>query len=159
DDFGLQPSKFRLAEILAVLPENQPVPPAPAQVREMLEKLAGIYEGLRVGKFEVGNLSMTTPQATAKLNAVKYDQGEFVLEGLVAPLPQGQFKMERFALKAPSPANLFRWAAQYSDPLRKPPPEKALGLFSVLAGAEVRGISAPYKSTKKLITIDTLSLD
>jgi hypothetical protein len=159
EDIGVQPSKFRLAELLAALPADQSAPPTPAQAREMMEKLAGVYEGMRVGKIALGNLSMTTPQGTASLNAVKYDRGEFALEGLDAPLPQGQFKMERFALKAVSPTNLMRWAALYSDPLRRPSPDKALGLFGVVAGVEVKGISAPYKTTNKLVAIDRLSLD
>jgi hypothetical protein len=34
-----------------------------------------------------------------------------------------------------------------------------LGLFGVLSGAEIKGVTAPFKTTKKLVTIDTVSLD
>ena len=159
DDIALQPSKFRPAEILALLPKDQSAAPTPAQAREMMEKLAGFYEGMRVGKVEVGHLSVGTPQGTARLNAIRYAQGEFALEGLDAPSPQGQFKMERFALKSFSAANLMRWASQFSNPAQRPSPDQMLGLFRVLEGAELKGIAAPYKNTKKLVTIDTLSLD
>ena len=159
DDIALRPSKFRLAEILALLPKDQSTPPTPAQAREALETFAGIYEGLRVGKVEIGNSSVDTPQGIAKLNAIRYDQGEIALEGLDAPSPQGQVRMERFALKSFSLVSLMRWAAQYTDPLQRPSPDKALGLFRVLAGVEAKGISAPYKNTKKFVTIDKLSLD
>jgi hypothetical protein len=159
DDIGMQPSKYRLAEMLALLPKDPSAPPTPAQAREMIEKLAGIYEGVRVGKIEVSNLSMGLPQGTAKLNAIRYQQGEFSLEGLDAPAPQGQFKMERFALKSFSAANLMRWAASLAKPGQAPSPDQMLGLFRVLEGAEIKGVVSPFKNTRKLVTIDTLSLN
>ena len=159
EDIGYQPSKFRPGELLALLPKDVSTPLTPAQTRELMEKIANIYEGLRVGKAEISNLSATTPQGTAKLNAIKYSQGEVALEGLDAPAPQGQFKMERFALKSFSLPSLFRWTARIATPGRAPSPDQLLGLFGVLAGAEIKGVVAPFKNTKKLVTIDTVSLD
>lgn len=159
DDIGVQPSKFRMAEMLAVLPKDRSTPPTPAQAREMMEKLAGLYEGLRIGKAEIGKTSITTPQGTGSINAVRYRDGEFSVEGVDAPTPQGQFKMERFALKSFSVPNLMRWAAGLTKPGRAPLPDQMLGLFGVLAGAEIKGVIAPFKTTKKLVTIDALSLD
>ncbi|WP_027517571.1 hypothetical protein [Bradyrhizobium sp. WSM1417] len=158
-DIAVQPSKFRPAEILALLPPDNSVPPTPAQSREIMEKLAGFYEGLRVGKIEIGTMSMTTPQGTPRLRAIRYQEGEFALEGLDTPTPQGQIKMERFALKSLSIANLMRWAASLTHPGQPPSPAQMLGLFGVLASAEIKGVTAPFKTTKKLVTIDTLSLD
>lgn len=102
---------------------------------------------------------MGTPQGAAKLNAIRYSQGELALEGLDTPTPQGQFKMERFALKSFNVPNLMRWAAGLTTPGRAPSPDQMLRLFRVLSGAEVKGVAAPYRNTKKLVTIDTLSLD
>lgn len=124
-----------------------------------MEKVANLYEGARVGKVTITDLSMDTPQGAAKLNVIRYSQGELALEGLDAPTPQGQFKMERFALKSFSVPNLMRWAAGLITPGRAPSPDQMLGLFGVLAGAEIKGVVAPFKTTKKLVTIDTLSLD
>ena len=67
--------------------------------------------------------------------------------------------MERFALKSFNVANLLHWAAGLTNPGQPPSPDQVLGLFRVLAGAEIKGVVAPYKNTKKLVTIDTLSLD
>ncbi|WFU44767.1 hypothetical protein QA640_21300 [Bradyrhizobium sp. CB82] len=159
EDLGFQPSKFRPADFLALLPKDPSSPPPPAQAREMMEKVAAMYEGLRLGKAEIRNISIGTPQGTARLNAIRYTQGEFAFEGLDAPAPQGQFKMERFALKSFSMASLVRWAANVANPGRPPSPDQMLGLFRVLEGAEVKGVAAPYKNTRKLVTIDTLSLD
>jgi hypothetical protein len=159
EDIAVQPSKFRLAEIFAALPRDQSAPPTPAQARELLEKLAGGYEGLRIGKAEIGKMSVGTPQGTATVNAIRYRDGEFAVEGVDTPSPQGHFKMERFALKSFSVTSLIRWAAGLATPGRAPAPDHMLGLFGVLAGAEIKGVTAPFKTTKKLVMIDTLSLD
>ena len=158
-DIAVQPSKFRPAEIVALLSTDRSAVPTPAQSREIMEKVAGFYEGIRVGKIEIGTMSMTTPQGTPRLRAIRYQEGELALEGLDAPTPQGQFKMERFALKSFSVANLLHWAASLTNPGQRPSPDQMLGLFRVLAGAEIKGVVAPYKNTKKLVTIDTISLN
>ncbi|MBR1128922.1 hypothetical protein [Bradyrhizobium iriomotense] len=160
DEIALQPSKFRIADVLAALPaSDRSSLPTPAQSREMMEKLAGLYEGIRVGRIEIGGLSMTTPQGSPKLKAIRYQQGEFALEGLDAPTPQGQLKMDRFALKSFSVANLLRWAAGLTNPGQAPSPDQMLGLFRVLEGAEIKGVVSPYKTTRQLVTIDTISLN
>ncbi|MET4175745.1 hypothetical protein ABIB99_006861 [Bradyrhizobium sp. LA6.1] len=159
EDIAVQPSKFRLADVLAALPQDQSAPQTPAQARELLEKLAGVYEGVRIGKAEMGKTSIGTPQGTAKINAVRYREGEFAVEGVDTPSPQGQFKMERFALKSFSITNLMRWAAGLSNPGQAPSPDQMLGLFRVLEGAEIKGVVSPYKNTRQLITIDTISLN
>ncbi|UPK23497.1 hypothetical protein [Bradyrhizobium sp. 195] len=159
EDIAVQPSKFRPAEIVALMPTDRSVVPTAAQSREMMEKLAGFYEGFRIGKIEIGKTSMGTPQGTARINAVKYREGEFAVEGVDTPSPQGQFKMERFALKSFSAANLMRWATGLSSHGQPPSPDQMLGLFRVLEGAEVKGVVAPYKTTRQFVTIDTLSLN
>lgn len=159
EDIDVQPSKFRLAELVGALPQDQHAVPTPAQSREMLEKVAGVYEGFRIGKAEVGKISVGTPQGTGKVNAIRYREGEFAIEGVDTPAPQGQFKMERFALKSFSAVNLMRWAAGSSNPGQTPSPEQMLGLFRVLEGAEIKGVVSPYKSTRQLLTIDTISLN
>lgn len=159
EDIAVQPSKFRLADVLAALPQDQSAPQTPAQARELLEKLAGVYEGVRIGKAEMGKTSIGTPQGTAKINAVRYREGEFAVEGVDTPSPQGQFKMERFALKSFSITNLMRWAAGLSNPGQAPSPDQMLGLFRVLEGAEIKGVVSPFKNTRQLVTIDTISLN
>jgi hypothetical protein len=154
-----QPSKFRPGELLALLPKDPSAPQTPAQTREMMEKVANLYEGVRVGKAAITDSSFNMPQGAAKLNAIKYSQNEFTLEGLDVPTPQGQFKMERFALKSFSAANLMRWAANLAKPGQAPSPDQMLGLFRVPEGAEIKGVVSPYKNTRKLVTIDTLSLN
>ncbi|AMA57850.1 hypothetical protein [Bradyrhizobium sp. CCGE-LA001] len=159
EDIAVQPSKFRPADILALMPTDRSIVPTAAQSREMMEKVAGFYEGLRIGRIEIGKTSMGTPQGTARINAVRYREGEFAVEGVDTPSPQGQFKMERFALKSFSAANLMRWAAGLGAQGKVPSPDQMLGLFRVLEGAEIKGVVAPYKSARQFVTIDTLSLN
>ncbi|MDH2340830.1 hypothetical protein [Bradyrhizobium sp. SSUT77] len=160
DDIAIQPSRFRLAEILAVLPAtDRSSAPTPAQSREMMEKLAGFYEGLRIGKIDIRNLSIGTPQTETKLAAIRYSQDEFALEGLDMPATQGRLKTERFALKSFRAASLIRWALQFSNPASRPTAEQVVGVFRVLEGVEIKGMLAPYPRSKKVATIDTLSLN
>jgi hypothetical protein len=159
EDIEIRPSKFRAADIMMLVPADRSTPPSLAQSREMIEKVADVFEGLRIGKAEIGKQSVETPQGTARLNAVKYDQNEFAFEGLDAPTPQGQIRMERFALKSLSLTNLLRWAASLGNPGQAPSPDRMLGLFHVLEGAEIKGVVAPYKNTRQLVTIDTISLN
>ncbi|MVT52277.1 hypothetical protein GPL17_17480 [Bradyrhizobium yuanmingense] len=159
EDIDVQPSKFRLDERFDALSQLQSAVPTPAQSREMLEKIAGIYEGVRIGKAEITKISIGTPQGTAKINGIRYREGDFAVEGVETPTPQGQFKMDRFALKSFSAATLMRLGAGLSNPGQTPSSEQMLGLFRVLEGAEIKGVVFPYKNTRQLVTIDTISLN
>ncbi|PJG52542.1 hypothetical protein CVM73_25620 [Bradyrhizobium forestalis] len=158
DDIAIRPSKFRPAEIIALVPADGSIP-TPAQSRDMIEKVADFFEGFQIGKAEIGKQTVETPQGTGRLNAVKYDQDKIALEGLDMPMPQGQLKMERFALKSFSAASLMRWAAGLRTPGQPPSPDQMLGLFRVLEGAEIKGVVSPYKNTRQVVTIDTISLN
>ena len=48
--------------------------------------MAGVYEGFRIGKAEIGKTSVGTPQGTGSVNAVRYSDGEFAVEGVDMPL-------------------------------------------------------------------------
>ncbi|MDH6262519.1 hypothetical protein [Bradyrhizobium sp. BR13661] len=159
NDIAVQPSKLQLIDIRALMKDHS-TPPTPTETPQALEQFAVLFEGVRVGEVGVGKVSVSTPQGTANLNAIRYANGEIALEGLDAPSPQGQVRMERFALKSFSVPSLMRWAADLAKNVGRPPsPDQMLGLFGVLAGAEIKGVTAPFKNTKKLLTIDTLSLD
>lgn len=158
DDIAIRPSKFRPAEIIALVPADGAIP-TPAQSRDMIARVADFFEGFQIGKVEIGKQTVETPQGTGRLSAVKYGQDKVALEGLDMPLPQGQLKIERFALKSFSAANLMRWAASLQTSGQPPSPDQMLGLFRVLEGAEIKGVVAPYKNTRQLFTVDTISLN
>ncbi|MES1147612.1 MAG: hypothetical protein ABUL53_00350, partial [Bradyrhizobium guangdongense] len=88
-------------------------------------------------QISTGTYVVTSTQGVGRLRAIKYGEGELALEGLDAPSPQGQVKMERFAVKSFSTGNLMRWAAQFANLTQTPTPDQVLGLFRVLEGAEI----------------------
>jgi hypothetical protein len=165
DDIGLRPSKLQFPQLTAFIASAPPPEstPTPAQTRDVLEKMAGLYEGLRVGNAEMRGLAMEMPEGTLKLAAIRFNLedgkiGEFALEGLDTSSPKGLFKVGRFALKSLDVANLLRMSAQFSNAAQKPSPDQLMGLFLLLEGAEVKGVVAPYKNSDKLVNIDTFNL-
>lgn len=164
DDVGVRPSRMQLLPLLAMLPAAGAEPPTPAQARELIEKIAGIYEGIRIGKAEMKGLAVETPQGSAKLATLRFNLengkvGEFAFEGFDARSPNGPVKVDRFVLKSVDIAGLLRMAAQFSNPAQKPSPDQFFGLIPLIAGAEVKGLVAPYKNTGKPVNIDLVSLD
>lgn len=164
DDVGVRPSRLQLPALLAMMPPAGSAAPTPAQTRDMMEKAAGIYEGIRIGNGEIRGLSAETPQGPFKISAIRYNLengkvGEFAFEGLDTRSPKGPVKIGRFALKSLDIANLLRMTALFSNPAQPPSPDQALGLLRLLEGAEVKGLVAPYKETNKSVNIDTFDVN
>ncbi len=147
-----------------MIPPAGAAPPTPAQARELMEKVATLYEGIHIGNAEMRGLSVETPQGPLKLAAMRFNLengkiGELAFEGLDTRAPKGPVKVGRFALKSLDIANLMRLAAQFANPAQRPAPDQALAAIALLEGAEVKGVVAPYKNTDKQVNVDTLSLD
>ena len=166
DDVGLRPSKLQFPQLMAIIESVRPfgAKPTPVQTGDMLEKIAGIYEGLHVGNAEMRGLAMESPQGPLKLAAMRFNLengkiGEFALEGLDGRSPQGPVKVGRFALKSLDVANLMRMSSQFSNPAQKPSPDQVLGLFLLLEGAEIKNVIAPYKDSTAQVNIEDLSLN
>lgn len=162
DDVRINPSRMQLPALLAMIPQPGSPPPSPAQARELLEKIAGLYSGAAIGNAEMHGLSVETPQGPLKLSSMRFNFeqgkiGELAIEGLDARVPNGPFKVGSFALKSFDVANLIRLSAQFA--LQKPSPEQALALFPLIEGVEVKGVTSPYKATGKSVNIDVFSLD
>ena len=122
DEIGIKPSKLQFAQILAIVEATPPpgTTPTNAQTRDLLEKAAGLYEGIFIGGAEVRGLSMDTPEGPVSLAAIrlgKLENGklaEFAIEGLEARSPQGPVKVGRFALTSLDIGKLVRTSAQFS---------------------------------------------
>ena len=71
DDVGLNPSRMQLPKLMAMIPQASAAPPTPAQAREMLETVAGLYEGIRIGNTEMRGLSIETPDGPLKLSSAQ----------------------------------------------------------------------------------------
>ena len=104
---------------------------------QWLEKVAGLYQGIRVGNAEMRGLSMQTPQGPIKLATIRFNFeggkiGELAFEGLDARAPKGPVKLERFALKSLDISGLMHMAAQFAG--QKPSPDQALLIHVSPAG-------------------------
>jgi hypothetical protein len=162
DDVGIKPSRLQLPALLAMMPPAGAAPPTPAQARDMMEKVAGLYDGIRVGNAEIRDFSMQTPQGPIKLSTMRFNFeggkiGELAFEGFDTRADKGPVKLERFALKSLDISGLMRMGAQFAG--QKPSPDQALTLLPLIEGAEVKGFVAPYKNTNKPINIDTINLN
>jgi len=162
DEVGMRPSKLQLPALLASA-TAQATPPSPAQMHDLMEKVASLYEGLSIKNAEMRGLSITTPEGPLKLASMRADlqdgKANLTVEGLDGKSPQGPIKLGRFALKSLDVAGLMRISGQFADPAHRPPAAQALDLLKALQGAELKDLVAPYKATNKQVRIDNVSLD
>jgi hypothetical protein len=165
-DVGLRPSKLQFPDLMAIV-EAAPPPgttPTPEQMRDLLGKVAGIYEGIRIGGMEVRGFTMETPEGPfgiAVMRLANLENGklaEFAVEGLEAKAPQGPVKIGRFALKSLEVANLMRASTLFAASRQNPSPDQLVALLLLLEGTEIAGLVAPYKETGKPVSIDTLNI-
>jgi len=162
DDLAMRPSRLQFPALMAMTPPAGAVSPTPAQEREVIEKAAGVYEGVRIGNAEMRGLSVQTPQGPLKLALTRFNMengkiGELAFEGFDTQAPNGHVKVGRFALKSLDISNLMRMTAQFAG--QKPSPYQALALLPLIEGAEIKEFVAPYKNTNKPINIDKISLN
>ena len=123
DDVGMRPSRLQYPQLMAIIDAAPPpgTTPTPQQTRDLIAKVAGIYEGIRIGRAELRGFSMDTPDGPFRLGAIRLANlengklAEFSLEGLDARAKQGPVKVGRFALKSLDIANLMRLAAQFAQ--------------------------------------------
>lgn len=167
DDIGVKPSRLQFPELMAIIESMPPAGanPSPAQLRDMLEKIAVLYRGIRVGAAEVRGITLDLPEGPFRLGAIRLANledgklGEFALEGLDGRTPNGPVKLGRFALKSLDVAGLMRVAGQFAALSgQNPAPDQLLGLLLLLEGTEIKGVVAPYKNTGQPVNIDTLNL-
>jgi len=98
DDVGLRPSKLQFAQLMSMIASAPPpgTTPTPAQTRDVLEKAAGIYEGIRIGNAEIRGLAVETPEGPLKLAAIRLNLengkiGEFCIsKAFDARSPKGR---------------------------------------------------------------------
>ena len=163
EDISGRPSRLQIPSLLTLMPAAGATP-TPAQAREIMEKMASIYEGIRIGKAEMRGMSVETPEGPVKLAAIRFGLengkvGEFAIEGVDGRTPKGPVKVGRFALRALDVAGLLRVVAEFTSTGQPPSPDKALALIPLIEGVELKGFTAPYKDMGKPLSIDTFALD
>jgi len=125
DDVGIKPSRMQLPALLAMVPPAGAAPPTPAQARELMEKVANLYEGIRIGNTEMHGLSVETRRARSnspRCGSISTTARSASLpsRGSIPVRPNGPVKVGRFALRSLDVAGLMRLTAQFSAQKRCP---------------------------------------
>ena len=166
DHVTVRPGKLHFAELMELSARLTPAgtPPSPEAARELMSKVAEIYEGISIGNFEFRGMSLNMPQTPPfKLAAVRingFENGRFAeiaLEGLEGETPQQQpVKVGRFALKGLDIGGIVRMAARFDA--AKPTPDQFAAMMTLLEGVELKELVAPYKDTKGIVRIETFAV-
>ncbi|QUS39746.1 hypothetical protein RPMA_13530 [Tardiphaga alba] len=161
-DMKIQPAKFKMQELLAVLPATG-ARVDPAKTRAMIETVASTYEGIQIDNAEMLGLSVQTPDGPIKLAAMRFNLdrgkvGEFAIEGLDGTTKEGPFKLGRFALKGFDFSGLMRQTSQMAALGTTPSTDSVVGMLKALESIELRDMVAPHKNSGKLITLHNASL-
>ena len=53
----------------------------------------------------------------------------------------------------------MRMSAQFANPAQPPSPELIAGLFPLIEGVEIKGVTAPFKNTGKFVNLDGFDLN
>ncbi len=161
-DMKLQPSKFNMQELLAVLPAAN-APADLAKARAMIETVASAYEGIQIDNAEMLGLSAQTPEGPMKLAAMRFNLdrgkvGEFAIEGVDGKTKDGPIKLGRFALKGFDFSGLLRQTSQMTALGKTPSTDSIVGMLKALEGIEFKDMVVPHKDSGKLVTLHDASL-
>ena len=157
DDIGVRPSRLQLPALMALMPAARHARRPRRRARDLLDKMAGIYEGVRIGNAEMRGLAVETPEGPFKLAAIRFNLengkiGEFAFEGLDARSPNGPVKIGRFALKSLDIANLLRTSSQFSTLVRSPPPSSFSACCRCSKAPRSRASSRPTRTPARRST-------
>lgn len=161
DDVGVRPSVVQLPDLVALVTSSGTAP-SPTQMREVIEKVARLYEGLSVRNSRFQGLSLETPQGPVKLAAIQFNldkgKGDFTFDDLTGRTPNGPFKVGRFALKSLDMPNLMRLSGQIiANPAMAASNDMRSALFRVMDGIEIKSVTVPIKDGRKQVSIETIS--
>jgi hypothetical protein len=168
-DVGLHPGKLSLddlmflSEITGSAGPPGTLPVQPGQLTMLVDKMAGLYEGVSLGRLQMQGLSVTGPRERVKLAALRIERmengrlGELVFDGLDARPPVGDpVSFGRFAFKGLDLANLLRLLGTEltTPPGQSPSFDRIARMYTLLEGFEIKGIEVLDPSTRRKALID-----
>jgi hypothetical protein len=168
NDIAVRPLKLSIFSLLTMA-DNAPkpgTPPTPAQTRAVLEQVANVYEGLRIGNFELRGMKIrVTPDSDVKVASFRLtglENGrlaEFSIAGLDGQSPtKDPLHIGRFALKGLQVANLMRQSSQMTEVGGIPSKDQAIGLLALLEGIELDDVNASSGGAQQTVHIDSFRL-
>ena len=165
DDVGVRPSRLQLPALLAMIQAAGAAPPTPAQARELMDKMAALYEGMRIGTAEMRGLSAETPQGPFKLAGDQVQPGKRQDRRVCARRAR-YTRAERARQARTLRAQIARYRQLHADvgAVREPGAAAVTRTDrgAVSAASRVsrsRASSAPFKNTGKLVNLDSFDLN
>jgi len=168
EDVALKPSKFPLAEMIPLFTSLPRAGEAldPQRALALIEVVAGIYDGIRIGSVELRGMKVVppAPQEQLSIGAVRmagFENGrlaELSLEGLDAQTPLHEpVKIGRFALRGLGFSELMRSVARFAPPAQ-PNPDQVMSLLRALEGIEIQGLIVPYQNSGRPVEVETAKI-
>lgn len=173
DGMSIDPKRFSIAEYQS-LSTDLPPPgrePTPGETAAALERMAALYDGSRLGKFEIAGMKIAvalpppqrgrTETSVGVLRVRGLDDGklaELAVESLRATGGPAPLVVSRFALKGIAIAELMRLSGNLAAKPGVPPdPQKLAAMLGMLEGFEVAGVDVPNPETGQPHRIETLA--
>jgi hypothetical protein len=169
EDIGLRPAKLSLDDIIFLTEVTSAPDPvkSPSQIIMLMDRLAGIYEGLHIGKLEVQGFSIDSMKRDAvKMASLRIDRldngrfGEFSIERLNATPAFGEpVNLGRVALRGLDIANLMRVVSTLVGvaPGQPPGADQVSAMLALIEGFELRDLAVPDPKTRRVIRLEALN--
>jgi hypothetical protein len=168
EDIALRPSQLSLNKVLA-LAENPPRPggsPNPAQTRAIIDEVASLYEGIRIGKLELRGMRVRmAPDVNFNLGAVRLtglENGrlaEFAVEGLEGRSPKNEpVHLGLLAFQGLHISNLMRRTGRITEGGAAPSPDAVMGMLPLLEGVEIKDLRVVPPNTRQTVRVEYFRL-
>jgi len=166
EDIGLKPSKLSMDDMLFLADVATPAGgiPTQAQMSMLIDKVAGLYEGMYIGKLDMRGLSFNMRRegfkiASMRINGLENGRlADFSMERLDGQTALGDpLSIGRITLKGFDIANLLRTAAQLGAQGQQPTPEQIVGMLALLEGFEFKDFAVPDPKTGRVLHLETLA--
>lgn len=170
EDIGLRPSKLSLDDIVfltEVTASQGRAVNSPAQLTMLMDKIAGIYEGIRLGKAELQGFTVnSTKRDSFKIASMRIDRlengrfAEFSFDGLNGkPAFGNPVSMGRVAVRGLDIATFLRVVStQMAAPPAQPPSfDKISALLSLIEGFEIKAVAIPDPKTGRMMQLDAFN--
>ena len=165
EEIGLIPDKLSLDDLAFLLEVTRPgtAPPMPGQLGMLVDKMAGLYEGIHLGKLEMQGLRVDTQLEGIKIASVAlngFDNGrlaEISIERLDAQRAvKDTVGVGRITLKGFHLANLLRTTSAQlaSVGLRTVGPDPLLAMLGLIEGIELRDFRVPDPATGRMAHVE-----
>ena len=187
EEIGLRPARLPLDDLVFLMEVTRPgtAPPTAGQLSMLVDKMAGLYEGIHLGKLELQGLQADTLRERITIGRIALnglDNGrleELSIERLggqksakeiagIGPMTieklegrtvtRDAVSIGRASLKGFDISNLLRTASAQLASLgqRTGAPSPLMAMLGVIEGIEIRDFAAPDPATGRMVQVEAL---